>query len=1033
MASQTPKFSTGSVVQRLNQPEAVGVVRTARWNSQTDEWEYSVQFGAQVRAVPEATITTFQELPTPWAALHASRFGGREQFIFALTFHRLRHPPARIAHSFATTRTIFYPHQFKPLLKFLDNPSKRLLIADDVGLGKTIEAGYILRELEAHEEIERVLIVVPARLQPKWKRELQQRFNEVFEIVKGQDLLRQAERIRRGREPEGFRWIISYESLRPEDIRSAIEETELPIDVLIFDEAHRMRNPETLQHKVGSALCRASGDSVIFLSATPVQNKLEDLWHILRLLSPDEFKEWPVFQQQMDANRGVISIQNALSSSPPNLSQAIQRLDSFLRTQPGQIAASTAIARSIRERLAASGHTRADLVELQSDIGRLSPTGQIICRTRKVEAITNRAVREANWCRVQLSPAEREVYDSVQEVCRRAWLGHPNSWGFQMSLLMAYRITASCIPAAIRYFAERLRARNDERDFVQEVEEQEGQSFDDVSAWTQPVKDSFAELVDLYRTSSQSDSKFSTFLDALVLIWDEDQRKNRKSRKIVVFSFFRRTLEYLSKMLTEQAISNRMIHGGVAIDDREIAIEEFLETADVRVLLTSEVGGEGLDLQKASVVINYDLPWNPMIVEQRVGRVDRIGQQSDRIIILNLVVQDSIEERVVQRLLHKIGIFRNSIGELDEIIGEEIERLSEKALRGELSDAELERAIEERGKAIVQRLHEAREVLSKVDKLLAADQGLIDEINSIIGERQIPGENELLLFLNKFLASRVPGCQFPEEVSRRVLDLDLRPLINLAHSDLLTLGVDGSSFARRAATGTIPITLSREAAYAHPKAELIHLQHPLIKYAVSEVDRSGDQRHNCFALRLVNRSIGAGLYAFMVAALHIRGHRSRTKLITIAYSVDRSEVMTDQEVTTPLVIRMIEEAQDVEAPRMDEAILQRCEDQLLLGLGSLKSEWYKRETSLDQARREQQKASKQATLEFLVNRALDRLKTLSEKRAGDFAVRMSKGRLDKANRELEALKAERVFGHAVEIEHEEIAVGLLQIVANLRK
>jgi len=97
------------------------------------------------------------------------------------------------------------------------------------------------------------------------------------------------------------------------------------------------------------------------------------------------------------------------------------------------------------------------------------------------------------------------------------------------------------------------------------------------------------------------------------------------------------------------------------------------------------VGGEGIDLQKASVLFNYDLPWNPMVVEQRIGRLDRIGQQAKRIVIVNFIVKDSIEEYVLQRLLEKIDIFRESIGEMDPIIGEEIERLTERALSGELS------------------------------------------------------------------------------------------------------------------------------------------------------------------------------------------------------------------------------------------------------------------------------------------------------------------------------------------------------------
>src|SRR5207245_5766383 len=110
--------------------------------------------------------------------------------------------------------------------------------------------------------------------------------------------------------------------------------------------------------------------------------------------------------------------------------------------------------------------------------------------------------------------------------------------------------------------------------------------------------------------------------------------------------------------------------------DGELAIDTFLLQDEVNVLLTSEVGGEGIDLQKACVVINYDLPWNPMVVEQRIGRVDRIGQESPVIYIFNFVVEESVEERILARLLRRIDIFRESVGELDDIIGDQIEELT---------------------------------------------------------------------------------------------------------------------------------------------------------------------------------------------------------------------------------------------------------------------------------------------------------------------------------------------------------------------
>src|SRR5258708_5142544 len=285
---------------------------------------------------------------------------------------------------------------------------------------------------------------------------MRNRFEEPFDVVKGSEIIAQAERLLRGRELDSFRWIVYYESGGREEVRQGLEETQLPIDLWIADEAHRMRNPETLQHKVGAALSR-SADNIVFLSATPVQTALENLWHLLRLLSPEEFRDFPVFEQQMRANHSLLKAQRALAQHPPGLDQARRAWIQFRDVSKSMSTPITEFSRSVEERINATQLGRRELVELQGDIGLLSPTAHIISRTRKVDALPNRPLRDAGWVSVKLSEEEREIYESVEELCRMAWGQRAGSWGFQMSLLMAYRITASCIPAAMVYFGEKLR------------------------------------------------------------------------------------------------------------------------------------------------------------------------------------------------------------------------------------------------------------------------------------------------------------------------------------------------------------------------------------------------------------------------------------------------------------------------------------------------------------------------------------------------------------------------------------------------
>src|SRR5262249_34966909 len=206
----------------------------------------------------------------------------------------------------------------------------------------------------------------------------------------------------------------------------------------------------------------------------------------------------------------------------------------------------------------------------------------------------------------------------------------------------------------------------------------------------------------------------------------------------IVFSYFRGTLRYLERRLAELQVSTRVIHGLIPVPEREQLIDEFLRNPNIRVLVSSEVGSEGLDLQQASVVINYDLPWNPMVVEQRIGRIDRLGQESPVLTILSLVLSDTIEDRILYRLYERIGIFEETIGEIEPILGEQIERLAVAALRNELTPEEQERQADQAADAFLREQREGRTLQQQSDQLIAGDQAFLDEIQSLIGERRVP-------------------------------------------------------------------------------------------------------------------------------------------------------------------------------------------------------------------------------------------------------------------------------------------------------
>lgn len=1035
----SPKFSPNDIVQRVNQPEVNGVVLETCWDDQTESWTYRVQFNGLVTAVPETSLRGWTRLKTPWEKLRDHELSGIEHFRDTITFHKVKSPTARVAHAYSSARTIFYPHQFKPLLKFLDGGGDGLLIADDVGLGKTIEAGYILRELDARKNLERVIVLAPARLATKWKREMAQRFEEPFEIVKGADLINLSNSLERGRDVSPFKWIISYEGSRQEFVQEALDAAQPSLDLLIVDEAHRLRNPGTLQHRLGRLLCDLS-DHRIFLTATPVQNSLDDLWNLLRLLSEEEFPDLEIFRRQMEANQSVLECQRLLSSHPPAINDAIDSLRTIGRRDGFGAPVSEGFLTSIVSRMERGEFDSEELAELQVDISQLNTIGHVVSRTRKSEAMPNCAQRVAHWQPIDFTDPERRIYDSVESLCKaRPSQESSLSWGFQMATLMAYRATASCIPAAIEYFEERLEALSDNSldafsDFDFDDPNDDGGGIDGATendGWFRSRKELLSQLVNDWTDNDQTDSKFEEFLNALNMIWAEDEVARRPRRKIVVFSFFRKTLEYLRKSLVRENIEVRMIHGKVRLEERDRAIADFLERSDVEVLLTSEVGGEGIDLQEASVVFNYDLPWNPMVVEQRIGRVDRIGQQAERIVVINFVVKESVEERILSRLLNKIGIFETSVGEIDPIIGDQIEKLTREAVSGTLTSEELERKLVSEEKAIANRTVAAKQVKGKAEDLMTTDQSLLDEIAALTGERQVPGEADLLRFLNNFLAVFYPGYLIPEKALSGVQRFKLSPqLAREIEETSSDLGTDVASIGRKIASGDLVATLSREAAYRNTNADLIHFNHPLVRFAVWKwADRFGNETF-CLSLK-ESAVLDPGLYAFAARIIELDGPIPRNKLHMAIVDCQKDDEWLDQDVTVTVLLEILENAASDTPAEIQVQVHDQVEVRLNSILDRYKNELDRREKQLTFDRLNQRKAISVRLAEMKLRRAKDQVSKMINSGAREFAIKMGNLKIKKAEEALRAASKMDIENASAGVSSwTDIAVGYLKVGIN---
>ncbi len=1029
------RFNPNDPVRRKSRPDAVGVIRDAGYLEEaTGQWIYRVQFGNGVRGIAEEELERLPEHTDAWEDIADGTFSGAGAFRTLMTFERLRRPPSPIAASFGSAKAAFYPFQFKPLLKFLENPSKRLLIADDVGLGKTIEAGYIIRELKSRVSVERTLLVVPSRLRTKWQAEMDRRFGERFEIVTGRRIAELRKGLERGGELERFSWIVSIESARSSDVTEFLEDVEPPLDIVVVDEAHRMRNPDRQQHRLGQALSRCA-ENMIFLTATPVQTGLDNLFRLLNILDRSEFQDGALFEEQCAANRPIIRAATAIRSNPPAVDAAVSALEE-LKDSPytRRLTQSDYFASLVERCRRAEPLDRDALVALQRDINELSLTGTIVSRTRKVEVIPDRTRRAPNVVAVRFTPTERAFYDSVAELCS---VIRPDlsGWGRALAALQAFRATASCIPAAARGFRDKL-ARGGSiveglaRDFDDGLYDSEGGALSQSGS----IREKLDEITSSLERLTEEDTKYERLKDALHGVWREDRDAGRPPRKVVLFAFFKPTLAYLNERLGNDRIQSRLINGDVPIPQREARIDEFASNPDIRLLLSSEVGSEGLDLQFASVVVNYDLPWNPMVVEQRIGRIDRIGQATSRIVILNLVASETIEERILYRLYERIGIFRESIGEIEPILGESVEKLAADAIRGDLTEKEQRSQADDSADAWRDERLKAEGLANETDSLMAADQSFLDEIEGLIGRRKVPSSDELHAYVGGYLAANFAGSRFPQKLVSHVADIRTPPDVGRLVLQAFPTDREAVRFGRMLEAGAVRATFDQDAALKHANAELIHSRHPFVRMVMTEGDRDRSTMPRSFALALKAADLAdsaTGLSGDLMFEIHLfdtGGIRPRITLVPLFLS-EQDRFLSDAE-SEDLLLSMLDHSSSLDpAPQLEPRLVSRVSQRLRDQLGSRRSAVVSTERELNAVRTSRLKTTLAVALDYRVSEAETRLGSLQDKGAAPFAIKMARAKLDRANRERTSRLDSLDESTDPNVETEMVAAGVLRILA----
>lgn len=460
-------------------------------------------------------------------------------------------------------------HQLRTAKTVLRRLRGRAMLCDEVGLGKTVEAGLVLSELSLRGLARSVLVLVPPSLVEQWQGELRRKFS--LDFTAHDDPAFRA----RGAAAWGEvdRVIASIHTAKREPHRSAI--VERPWDLVIVDEAHHLRNRTTQLWRFASELKK---QYMLLLTATPVQNHLDELFNLVTLLEPGLLSTARQFERRFVDRRDKLAPKN------------VEQLHELLK--------------------------------------------EVMVRNRRSTVGLQFTRRWARTERLALSPGEAELYRAATEFVRARLRSPDNRAGLSrtalITLQMALGSSTEAAAGTLGNMSENARLPDD-------------------------VRHSLVELRDAARRQP-SRAK----VERLLTLLDEFRDK------IVIFTQFRATHEMLAARLTEAGHEVALFHGGLTRLEKEAAIARFRGPA--RVLLASEAGSEGRNLQFAHAVCNYDLPWNPMKIEQRIGRLSRIGQKHD-VHVFNLVAAQTLEAAVLHLLDAKLSMFELVIGEIDMILG----------------------------------------------------------------------------------------------------------------------------------------------------------------------------------------------------------------------------------------------------------------------------------------------------------------------------------------------------------------------------
>lgn len=863
---RTP-IAKGDVVRLKARPGQTGAVIDVNVNG--EETRYSV--------FHDGSIATYYESQVELATSRSQRTDVSPAELHAgLSALQLRHPSTSHLYSLHASRINFVPYQFRPVLKLIQSDRPRLLIADEVGVGKTIEAGLILKELQARRDIRSILVICPKPLvaERKWMEELK-RFDEQFVHLDGKALQYCLDETHLdGMWPQQYAKAILPYSLLDENLligkqrgkqrqRGLLDLDPPPIfDLVIVDEAHHIRNTDTWAHRTVRYFCD-NAEAVVLLSATPIQLGDSDLFNLLHLLRPDVLSSRRDFDQMAAPNPHInAAIEVVRAARPEWKRQARTHIEAAIATPWGAgVLSSEPKLQDAYDLLGEERVSPDDRLTLVKRLEELYTFSPMINRTRRRD-IGNFTTRKPETVAVEFTPEQAEIHRELISVIARMLSHRHGDQNLAFMMTTVRRQAASCVFGLAPLLHGILNRHLTQFD-PSETERED--ATDKLSEVFEEFRADVETLVSRAQSITGDDPKFDAFLS---VIRDKQRLENNK---LLVFSTFRHTLAYLAERMAQEPIRFGLIHGDVADDDRRTLRHRFSLPKEnpqaLDVLLSSEVGCEGLDFQFCDGLVNYDLPWNPMRVEQRIGRIDRYGQKSETVAIYNLITPGTVDAEIYERCLVRIGVFRQALGGSEEILGNLTRQIRDIAANLSLTPEEQAQRLKQLADNEVRAVQEQVRLEEDQSKLFgltlpSPDDGMIQKASSFwLSASRLA--NLVGLYLDSVGALNVLPAFERKLTLNLQLGQDVRSRLLADFKEMNLTGATASSWERWLKGGDPNISLTFDQAMANDRRDLLFITptHPLARQAARIFEPSGVV---CGAMAAKSSAIQPGRYPYAI-------------------------------------------------------------------------------------------------------------------------------------------------------------------------